>query len=277
MPWATALNTGVSAMRSFTTGLEVIGDNIANVNTTAYKKSRADYADNFSNTLAGAGGNGRGALQVGTGTQVADVSTRFDSVEVNSTGRETDLAIRGDGFFQVQDPGDASRQLATRAGNFTLRPDDPANPTSLYLETPFGMRLVGADGSPIALNAATVGGNPLRINGDGTIDYFDNTTNAWTTTGAQVGLLNFHNPNGLTREGNNLFGNFNEAGLIAPGLATPGTGSLGLVAQGVLELSNVDLADEFAKMITTQRAFQANSKVITTADTMMQEIIGLKR
>ena len=151
------LTSGVSALKSFTRGIEVIANNIANVNTTAFKASRVDYSDSFSNLLkqssvspSGSSGSNQTSSQVGTGVQVGAISSRFTQGQLNTTGITTDLGIVGEGFFKVEDTIN-NVSLATRAGNFRL--DDRS-----YMVNPQGFRLQGLTGGTITYDVTDVGG-----------------------------------------------------------------------------------------------------------------------
>lgn len=266
-----SMNTGVSALRSFGRGIAVIGDNIANMSTTGFKKGRADYSDNFNQLLHSpqASENNtphRSASHVGGGVNVSQVSTDFNTGDATYTGLESDLAINGNGFFRVVDTG--GNEYLTRAGNF--RVDDNG-----YLVSPQGYRLQGADGAlriPDSVEGLAVTGwsftaetgvlNLVRADGS-------------TTVAGQVSLALFRAPDALEKKGSNLFQSTGTAGFA--GNISPGAGQPATVQSRFLELSNVDITEEFANMITTQRAFQAGAKIITTADQLMQEAIQLKR
>jgi len=287
MPLIGTLTSGVSALRSFTKGLEVIGNNIANVNTTAYKSNQASFADSFSNTLRGAApstgtGSNQSAMQVGTGVTLGGISTNFTQGSVSSTGRGTDLAISGNGYFIVKNPTD-STLYATRAGEF--RWDDKG-----YLVNQQGYRVQGL-----------TGGTPPETLGDIQLDQeldegvqrqsvsFDESGNiiefysdGTTATTNQLLLKNFEDPSALTKEGNNMYSGFEAAGPVNGATLDstndlPNQGGLGKIQSGALELSNVDLTEEFANMITAQRSFQASSRLVTVSDTVLEDIVNLKR
>jgi len=323
-----SLTTGVSALDSFEQGLEVIGNNIANVNTTGYKDETADYADSFSNILQEAtpassttGGN-TGTMQIGTGVKLASVAGNFSQGTLTTTGTNTDLGISGSGFYLVKDPTN-DQEFVTRDGSFQLDSQG-------YLVTSQGYRVQGlsdgsasytatvdANGSLVytqkATAPATVGdiqvnfnisiGNGLTNNTGGaftdaqvtagapamknfTVDQSGNIveslSNGDTFDRGTVLLQNFSDPNALTRLGNNLYGNTDAAGPeggagMSGANNTPGSNGLGSIEVGTLEGSNVDLSQEFANLITTQRSFQAASRVITTSDSVLDEIIHLKQ
>jgi flagellar hook protein FlgE len=286
------LTSGVSAMRAFTKGLEVIGNNIANVNTVGYKSSGVSFADSFSNTLrssspSSASSSNQSATQVGTGVRLSQITTKFTQGALTTTGLNTDLGISGNGFFLVANPADG-QLFASRAGNFRI--DDNG-----YLVTYQGYRVQGATGgtggaTPVAPSAfgdvklATppVGSEltSFSISAAGNLTEFYSDGTSVTTS--QILLQNFSDPSALIKQGDNLFTGFSAAGIIGPTVPTPATnapagGGLGAIQSGTLELANVDLTDEFANMITTQRSFQASSRLITVSDTVLEDIVNLKR
>jgi len=277
-----SFNSGVAGIRTFSKSLEVIGDNIANVNSTGFKGSRVTNQDNFSLTLQpssageGAENPGMNSMQVGTGSSVASISQQFNQGVLSTTGGPADLGITGKGFFKVQDP-DTQEFYYTRAGDFRL--DNNGN-----LLTNQGLNVIGAAG-PITI-APLEGANPLqsyKIDKDGMVSaYYANSTEAVEI--GQILLTTFANPNGLMRVGDNLLRNGlqtdgADGGAAGATLATAGpTATLfGEIIQGTLELSNVDLTQQFSDLIIAQRAFQANSRVITVSDSVMDEIVNLKR
>ena len=274
-----SFNSGVSAVKTFSKSLEVIGDNIANVNTTGFKGSRVTNQDSFSETLtrsAPANGDipGSNTMQIGQGTSVASVSQRFTQGVLSSTGGPADLGVSGKGFFKVQNP-ETQDFYYTRAGDFRL--DDTGN-------------LLTNDGMNVMMGTATVvipptnGTNPLqsyKIDKNGEISaYYANGTTA--TAIGQILLTSFANPNALERISGNLLANpGGEAGGVGAAGATEATAATaplyGDIIQGTLELSNVDLTQQFSDLIVAQRAFQAGSRVITVSDSVMEEIVNLKR
>ena len=253
-----SFNSGVSAIKTFSKSLEVIGDNIANVNTTGFKGSRVTNQDNFSETLVRSSPTngaipGANSMQIGSGTNVASISQQFTQGVLSTTGGPTDLGITGKGFFKVTDSDD--NEFFTRAGDFRL--DDLGN-----LLTNGGLK-VDVDGAKPIINV-----DSFSIGTDGTITTYANGVKG---AAGKINLFSFTNPNALKREGENLLSNFN----VAAGAATADTTSE--IIQGTLELSNVDLNQEFSDLIIAQRAFQAGSRVITVSDSVMEEIVNLKR
>lgn len=274
-----SFNSGVSAVKTFSKSLEVIGDNIANVNTTGFKGSRVTNQDSFSETLnrsAPANGDipGANTMQIGQGTSVASVSQRFTQGVLSTTGGPADLGISGKGFFKVQDP-ETQNFYYTRAGDFRL--DDTGN-----LLTNDGMNVMMGTGKVVI--PPTQGTNPLqsyKIDKNGEVSaYYANGTAA--TAIGQILLTSFANPNALERISGNLLTNpGGEAGGAGAAGATEATAAnatlFGDIIQGTLELSNVDLTQQFSDLIVAQRAFQAGSRVITVSDSVMEEIVNLKR
>ena len=276
-----SFNSGVSAVKTFSKSLEVIGDNIANVNTTGFKGSRVTNQDSFSETLvrsSPANGDVPGAntMQVGQGTSVASISQRFTQGVLSTTGGPAALGISGKGFFKVQDPENQNFYY-TRAGDFRL--DDAGN-----LLTNDGMNVMMDKGNVVIPPIETGGTNPLQSykidkNGDISAYYANGTTSKPI---GQILLTSFANPNALERVAGNILTNpGGEAGGAGAAGATEATAAnatlFGDVIQGTLELSNVDLTQQFSDLIVAQRAFQAGSRVITVSDSVMEEIVNLKR
>jgi flagellar hook protein FlgE len=285
-----ALTSGVSGIQQFQNSLDVIGNNIANSNTIAFKAARTDFADSFSQTLqvssAGSSGAGNPGMQVGSGVTTAAVRNLFTQGALNRTGVGTDLSISGDGFFMVRDPISGT-QYATRAGDFRLD-------NSGYLVTNKGMRVQGytdmalttrgdiridASQRPGLPVSQTAGMTNFAVAQDGTINVSLQTGEQYVR--AQILLQSFRDPQALLKEGDNLYSGIGAAGplggVTAPQAEAPGTNGLGKIESSSLELSNVDLANEFASLITTQRGFQANARIITTCDEILQELVNLKR
>jgi flagellar hook protein FlgE len=285
------LTSGVSAMDSFEQGLSVIGNNIANVNTTAYKAGSASYADNFSNILqmsSPAPGTSTGSatdtVEIGTGVNISGVTTNFTQGSLSSTGVPTDLAVSGNGYFIVKDPTDGT-QYATRAGNFSID-------SSGYLVTSQGDRVQGLTGGSAGTAPGTVGdiklgtppaGTQLQsFNIDGSGNVVETYSDGSTATTNQVLMQNFQNPSALVSLAGNLYSGLSEAQPVSGSLAlsaasnTAGANGLGNIQSGALELSNVDLTNEFANLITTQRSFEAGSRLITISDTLLEDIVNLK-
>ncbi len=283
------LGSGVSALRTFMKGLEVIGNNIANVNTNGFKSSSAQYSDSFSNILqqsspSSATSSNSPTVEVGTGVKLAGINTNYTQGSLESTGNGTDLGISGEGYFHVKSPTDGT-EYATRDGSF--RWDDQG-----YLVTAQGYRVQGLTGNALG----TVGDIQLGTPPNGTqlqsttidksgniVEFYSDGSSATTN---QVQLQKFTDQTALTKVGNNLYTGLLAAGpvgaaagtsaLQAGGINAPGTNGLGSIQSGTVELSNVDLTDQFSNLITTQRSFQAGSRLITVSDTILEDIVNLK-
>ena len=266
-----SFDSGVSALEQFQTQLNVIANNIANVNTVGFKSADVSFADTLSQTL---GSNAAGSTQVGTGVTTSGIVNSFAPGSVTSTGVQSDLAIEGNGFFIVKDPV-SGNTYATQDGAFTVD-------TSGYLVTSGGMRVQGYSDSGLATlgdikidnNGGTAAMQNYTVGMDGKISVLlDDGT---TITRGQVLLQNFTNPQQLVKAGGNLYSGLALAGpLTAP--VAPGSNGLGAIISSSLEMSNVDLAQQLTALITTQRAYEANSKVITTSDDILQTLVNLKR
>lgn len=287
-----SLNTGTSGIQNFQGQMDVISNNIANVNTVAFKSGRTNFADSFSQTLRGAtSGNGVTSgtppIQVGTGVTTASTQNLFTQGTISRSGLATDLAISGDGFFIVRDPVSLI-EYATRAGDFRLDNNG-------YLVSSAGLRVQGFSDNGLAtpgdvqINdipanrppgvSATAEYASFSITANGTIRI--RLSNGEEYDRGQILLQRFNDPQLLMKEGGNLYSGIAAAGPLggagSPTAAAPGTNGLGEIESGALEMSNVDLASEFTNMITTQRGFQASARIITTSDEMLQEVVNLKR
>jgi flagellar hook protein FlgE len=305
MAISNSLNSGVNGIKTFSKSLEVIGDNIANVNTTGFKGSRVTNQDSFSQTLRDSTGpignlSGTNAMQIGSGSGVAAISQQFTQGVLSTTGGPSDVGISGKGFFKVQNL-QTSENFYTRAGDFKL--DNSGN-----LITNNGFNVMGLSGQPINIASfatitpgtppiispiiPTIPPTPLppnaaalksfKIEKDGSIYGYYEGANQSTPLG-QIQLTIFSNPNALQRFGDNLLTNGNQTDGADGGAAGATAGTLttnsdyGDIIQGTLELSNVDLTEQFSDLIVAQRAFQANSRIVTVSDSVLEEVVNLKR
>jgi flagellar hook protein FlgE len=274
-----SLTTATSGLQVFQGKLDIIGNNIANVNTAGYKSARTDFADSFSQTLRQASG-GVSGVQIGTGVSTSAVLNDFTQGAISPTGVNTDLAIEGDGYFVVRETV-SGEMFYTRAGDFKLDQDG-------YLTTLTGQRVQGYSDAGLTtigdiridITGAPTGSDPtalvksFSIADDGTLKV--SLSDGTPFTRGQILLQRFNDNQALVKRGNNLFSAGTEAGPIG-GPTVPGSSGLGTIHQGALELSNVNLANEFSNMITAQRAFQATARIISTSDEMLQELVNLKR
>jgi flagellar hook protein FlgE len=269
-----SMYSGVSGMRGFQTKLDVIGNNIANVNTVGFKAGRVMFKDILSQSMSGitapvAGTTGGvNAKQVGLGVSVASIDTIHTPGSAMTTNVSTDLRIDGDGFFVVS-PTDGGPQYLTRAGNFTLD-------SNHQLVNADGMFVLSADGGAITLDDTVTA---FSIAQDGTIISIDQNGIA-TPTDFKIGVAKVVNPGGLEKIGGSLYRmtpNANPDGALTISAAADLAVGTGSIVSGQLEMSNVDLTNEFTEMIVAQRGFQANSRIITTSDEILQEVVNLKR
>jgi flagellar hook protein FlgE len=270
-----SLDSGVSALDQFQQELNVVGNNIANVNTVGFKAANLQFADALSQTL---GSNSAGSMQIGSGVLTAAITNQFTQGSITSTGVQTDMAVNGNGFFLVKDPSTGASYV-TRDGEFNVDANG-------YLVTSSGMRVQGYSDAGLTTqgdlkidNTGAPGGDTSAVQSysfgsDGTLTV--QLSDGTQFTRGQVLLQNFSNPEQLMKIGNNLFSGLTSAGALATPLA-PSSGGLGNLVSGAVEMSNVDLAGQLTSLITTQRAYEANTKVITTSDEILQDLINLKR
>ncbi len=251
-----SLFTGATGMESQQLHLDVIANNLANVNTTAFKRSRVDFQDLLYQTLRAPGAISSEGLEVPSGIQlghgvaVAAVTKLFLQGSFVETGNVLDVAIEGDGFFQITLPD--GEVAYTRDGSFKLNRDGT---------------LVTSDGLPLEPEI-TIPEDAvfISIGLDGTVSV--TLDDATTDELGQIELARFINPAGLISRGRNLFHESDASG--DPILSVPGEDGAGTLRQGFLESSNVSVVDEIVQLIVTQRAFEVNSSVIRTSDEMLQ-------
>jgi flagellar basal-body rod protein FlgF len=245
--------TSVSGLRAQSQAVDVIANNIANVNTTGFKRS----STNLRNTPPSPNGSGQ---TVGTGVNVGSITQSFSQGPIQFTGMDSDLAIDGPGFFTVQDQDGIIG--FTRSGNFTRDSEG-------FLRTPNGGFLMG-EGGRIQVPSDS---SSYSIDRDGSVRSF-NFSGVQTTVGT-ISLTNFPNENGLTPLGSGLFSPTDAAGDAVTG--NPGEEGRGTIQSGALEMSNVDMAEEMVDMIVAQRSFEANVKVVQTTDEMLKTLTNLKK
>jgi len=260
-----ALYSAASGMKAQELNLDNIANNLANANTVGYKSRRAQFQDlMYQSVLAPGTASGQQTvvptgLQLGLGTHASSNEIVLTEGSFTQTGNPLDLAIQGNGFFQVLQP---SGVLAyTRSGQFQLDKDG-------NLVTASGMALQPQIAIPADAQAITIAS-------DGTVTYTLPNQTAAQQAG-QIQLASFQNPAGLNSLGNNLYSPTDASG--DPTVGVPGgPQGLGSLLQGYTEQSNVSVVDEFINMIQTQRGYEANSKVVTAADNMYQEVNNLQR
>lgn len=266
-----SLYSGISGMRGFQTKLDVIGNNIANVNTVGFKKSRVMFQDILSQTVAGATapGDETGGInprQIGLGVRTSAIDVVHSPGSPMTTNLTTDLAIDGDGYFVVAPTVDGPRYL-TRAGNFNR--DALGN-----LVTSQGYFVLSADEDMINIPREDYTSFSIDTNGI----VWGTTPEGLTEEITTIGTTTISNPGGLKKVGGSLYEvtmNANPDGEFEIG--APLDNNSGQIISGQLEMSNVDLTEEFSEMIVAQRGFQANSRTITTSDSILEEVVNLKR
>jgi flagellar hook protein FlgE len=282
-----SLNTGISGLRFQQDKLDVIGNNIANVNTVGFRAGRAQGVDIFSQRLSEFSTNSSSS-EVGSGVALVDVSNSFTQGTIDSTGQPYDMAIDGSGFFIVRDTA-TNGLYATRAGDVRADKDG-------FLTTVDGYRVQGEiPGSPGVSSDIKITLTPttpalpadteavswrIEPNGDVKLSLRSTAVPPPATPPeplkiAQIQVQTFRDINGLTKVGNNRFGNLAAAGPV--GLGAPGQAGRGQIRWQALEQANVDLATQFTDLMVTQRGYQANAKIITTSDEILQELINLQR
>ena len=258
-----SLNTAATGMAAQQANMDVISNNIANVNTTGFKKSRAEFEDLVYQTLkepgsaTGANAYSPNGVQVGLGVKTAAVQKDFVSGSMIMTKNPLDMQIEGNGFFQVMSP---DGEIAyTRDGSFKKDATGKVVDKNGYALQPEITIPSGATGIEIAAN--------------GEFKVITGLNDPGTTIG-QVDIATFINPAGLRAIGKNLFVPSNSSGQAVT--TRPGLNGSGFISQGQLEGSNVNIVDEMVNMITAQRAYETNSKVIQASDQMLQSVNNLR-
>ncbi len=259
-----SLWTSATGMQAQALNLDVISNNLANVNTSGFKKSRAEFQDLLYETIRPAGTSSSqdtqvpAGIQLGHGTRPSTVLKIFSQGNMENTQNELDLAIEGDGFFQITLPN--GETAYTRDGAFKLDSDG---------------RIVNSDGFTLEPEIAIPSDAlSISVGMDGTVSVLQ----AGDSTPSEVGtieLARFVNSAGLISMGKNLFITSEASGDEM--ISTAGEDGLGTLAQGFLEMSNVSVVDEMVNMITAQRAYESNSKAIQAADDMLQLANNVKR
>ena len=300
-----AMYSGISGLKNFQSKLDVVGNNIANVNTFGYKKGRVTFKDLVSQQVgsASAGNATTGGVnpkEVGLGGTMATVDNVYNQGAMQNTGRALDVGISGEGFYATMVNGQIPY---TRAGNFytdnqgnlvtgdgtyligsqtnTLPPSGVAGVAATPTATNMGANL---DAPYLAADAGTqtvkygrinipTDAKSLSIGKDGQVSFV--AANGELRIAGYIVTSNFSNNAGLSKVGANNFVQSQNSG--APQFGVPGAGGRGELVSGALEMSNVDLSEEFTEMIVAQRGFQANTRIITTSDEILQELVNLKR
>jgi len=269
-----SLWSAASGMISQQTAVDTIANNLANVNTTGYKTEKAEFKSLLYQTLQTRTTTANGeqkpiSAQVGLGTRVASITSNFVQGAHLDSESYTAMAIDGDGFFAVR--GADGNTYYTRDGDFKLSVGNNGN---LTLVTASGYPVLDTNGNPIEIPAG-VNASKMVVDQDGAFGYKD-AQNNYVALNQTIGLFQFNNPAGLDKLSNNLFGVTDASGQPLNEATTQGL-VLSSVRQGYLEGSNVQVADEMVNLIVAQRAYEMNSKAITTSDSMMEVANNLKR
>ncbi len=305
--------SGVSGLRAHQTKMDVIGNNIANVNTYGFKSGRATFSDAFYMTLSGSsaagGGYGGGTpTQIGYGSQVSSIDVLHTRGSYSPTDNPSDCMINGTGYFLVG-PGTPGTTEVENTATYAAATDTWTPPTAAADDSglkSLNLTRVGIfnfDGSgnlvdpnrnmvygfmntsttagtatydyttlePISIGDTTL--KSLSIAQDGTVTGIDTSDNVIII--GQIAVVNVPNPNALEMTSSSYYKAKSNVGVLAA--YTAGAGTTGQIESGGLEMANVDLAKEFSEMITTQRGFQANTRIITVSDEMLQELVNIKR
>ena len=257
-----SLYSAATGMEAQQLNLNTIANNLANVNTPGFKRSKIEFQDllyqkpRTVGTEAGGGNVVPTGIEIGNGARVAATSKVFTQGQLTSTGERLDVAVQGDGFFEIQRPD--GTVAFTRDGSFKMNASG---------------QVVTADGMPVLsgfqpVPPGTVG---INISENGEVTY-DSPDGAQTF---RLTLTRFANPAGLRSLGGNLYEETAASG--TPEAGQPGEGGFGTVIQGYIETSNVNIVEEMVNLIVAQRAYEVNSKAIQTSDEMLQNINQLKR
>lgn len=267
--WSAA--TGMNAQQ---TNVDTIANNLANVNTVGYKTQAAQFKSLLYQTLQTATTTANGdpkptTSQVGLGVRNSSINSIFTQGSLLASESDTSFAIQGDGFFAVR--GSDGNTYYTRNGDFTWATNSGGG---VILTNTDGLPVLSSTGQPITLNSNYVTSR-ITITGDGTVCYPDANNNP-QSLGITIGLHQFNNPGGLVRQGDTLWAQSPASGNVM-NEATNQNLQKSKVVQGYLEGSNVQVADEMVNLIVAQRAYEMNSKAITTTDEMMQTANNVKR
>ncbi len=259
-----SLDIAATGMQAQQTNVEVISNNIANMTTTGFKRQRAEFQDLIYQNLRRVGSNSSDSgsvvpsgAQIGLGVKTAAIYRINEQGNLQQTSNALDLAIQGNGYFQVTLPSGATAY--TRDGTFGLAPDGTIVTADGYVVQP---------GIQVPTNATSV-----TINTSGQVQATISGQTAPQTLG-QVQLAAFPNDAGLQAEGGNLFVQTSASG--APVAGNPAAPGFGSVMQGFIETSNVNVVSEITNLITAQRAYEMNSKVITTSDQLLSTLANLQ-
>ncbi|MFS2318258.1 flagellar basal-body rod protein FlgG [Maricaulis sp. D1M11] len=259
-----SLTTAATGMQAQQLNVEVISNNLANMNTTGFKRQRAEFQDLLYQNIQQMGVDSSDAgtivptgVQVGLGVETSSIYRITDQGALENTGNRLDMAISGAGYFRIQMPDGSDAY--TRAGNFAVSPDG---------------QIVTMDGYTVAPGIAVPqGARDIAINQQGQVQVLVDGATAPQTIG-QMEVVTFFNEAGLDAMGDNLYRESAASGTATAG--TPGSPGYGVIRQGFLESSNVNSVSEITALISAQRAYEMNARVISAADEMMQASANLR-
>jgi len=255
--------TGMKAQQRY---VDNISNNLANVNTTGFKRSRIDFQDLIYNTIVAPGSESvqgyvvPSGLQIGTGVREVSTTKIFAQGRPDATGRELDLAIQGEGFFQVTHPS-LNETVYTRDGSFRLNSSGQLVTVDGYVVTP-----------QITIPSGTI---QVTVGNDGTVWAVPGSDPNSRTNVGQISLATFANAAGLSSLGHNLYAETPASG--SPTTGTAGSDGMGEIMQGQLEGSNVDVVTELVNLIIAQRAYEINSRAISVSDKMLEQANNVTR
>ncbi len=261
-----ALRTAASGMYAQELNIEVISNNIANINTTGYKRNKAEFQDLMyqqvnvnpvNSSIPGVNDNPANSIQVGNGVVPTSTAKIFTQGDITPTNNQMDFAIQGDGFFQVRK--EDGTFAYTRDGSFKVNADGKIVTSSGYVVDP-----------ELSIDENAIG---ISVGKEGTVTVQEAGGNSYVL--GNIELARFMNPGGLKALGNNLYAQTESSG--TPIIGAPGKDGFGNISQGYLESSNVDIVEEMISMIAAQRAYEINSKTVQTVQEMMQMANNLKR
>ncbi|MCK5444598.1 MAG: flagellar basal-body rod protein FlgG [Rhodospirillaceae bacterium] len=259
-----ALSIAATGMLAQQQNVEVVSNNLANMNTTGYMRRRTEFHDLLYQNIRRVGSTSSDAgtvipsgVQLGLGVKMAAVYRIHEQGNLNPTDNTFDMAIQGNGYFQIQMPnGDTGY---SRDGTFQLNADGEVVTHDGYSLLP-AITITG-DAVDVSINTS----GEVLVKLDGQVDY---------ANAGQIQIANFANDTGLESVGSNLYLETTASG--SPTTATPGTNGYGTILQGFLETSNVNAVEEISNLISAQRAYEMNSKVITTSDEMMRTVTQMR-
>jgi len=267
-----SLWTAASGMISQQTNVDTISNNLANINTTGYKKEGAEFKSLLYQTIQDQSTDNSGnpkpyGIQVGLGVRNSAITSQYSQGPLMETDNDFDLAISGNGFFSVQKPDGGVAY--TRNGSFHIANGN----LGLTLSTSDGYPVLDTNGQPIVFDG-TYDESKLTIDENGELCYPDSTGTA-VGSGIQIGVVQFTNPTGIKKLSNSLLQETDASG-IAKMEANDSAMQRSTIRQGYLEGSNVQAVDEMVNLIVAQRAYEMNSKIITASDEMMKQANNLR-